>query len=67
MLSIVLPAIRNARKPADKRGSLAETILADDIVADVEQSHEALHALPHPNDDAEASADSVTDSKETKS
>lgn len=56
VVSIVLPAIRNARKPADKRGSLADTILADDIVASVEDSHGALHALPDPTDESAASA-----------
>lgn len=48
VLSIVVPAVRNARRPPDKRASLAESILDDDLVADIEQKHQAIDALPDP-------------------
>lgn len=48
VLSIALPAIRNARKPAAKRGSLAETILDADTVSDIEQKHSVIDAMPDP-------------------
>lgn len=48
VLSIVLPAVRNARRPRNHRASLAETILPDDLIADVERKHEAVSALPDP-------------------
>lgn len=48
VLSIVVPAVRNARKPAGKRASLADSILADDLVADIEQKHSVMDELPDP-------------------
>ena len=51
VLSILVPAIRNARKPRDKRGSLADSILEDDIVHDIEQKHAAIDNLPDPRTD----------------
>ena len=48
VLSILMPAIRNARKPRGKRASLADSILADDLVADIEAKHGAIDALPDP-------------------
>ncbi|MGA7147791.1 MAG: tripartite tricarboxylate transporter permease [Microbacterium sp.] len=48
VLSIAVPAVRNARRPPDKRASLAESILDDDLVADIEQKHQAIDALPDP-------------------
>lgn len=48
VLSIVIPAVRNARKPRDKRGSFADSILDDDTVADIEAKHSAIDALPDP-------------------
>jgi putative tricarboxylic transport membrane protein len=42
VLSIVVPAVRNARKPRDKRGALADSLLADETVAEVERSLEEL-------------------------
>ncbi|KQZ85520.1 hypothetical protein ASD56_04115 [Microbacterium sp. Root166] len=48
VLSIVVPAVRNARRPLDKRASLAESILDDELVADIEQKHQAIDALPDP-------------------
>lgn len=58
VLSIVMPAIRNARKPRGKRTSLAESILADDLVADIEQKHSVIDALPDPVTAAVAAAPS---------
>ncbi|MBV0895882.1 tripartite tricarboxylate transporter permease [Microbacterium sp. NC79] len=54
VISIVMPAVRNARKPRDKRGSLADSILDDDTVAEVEDSHAAMHLLPDPSDEVPA-------------
>lgn len=51
VLSIAVPAIRNARKPREKRGSFAESILEDDIVEDIEHKHAALENLPEPRTD----------------
>lgn len=51
VLSIVVPAIRNARKPRDKRATLAESILDDEIVAEVEHAREELDAEPHDDPD----------------
>ena len=51
VLSIAVPAIRNARKPRDKRASLADSILEDEIVDDIEQKHAALDNLPDPRTD----------------
>lgn len=51
VLSILVPAIRNARKPRDKRGTLADSILEDEIVEDIEQKHAALANLPDPRTD----------------
>ena len=54
VLSIVLPAIRNARKPKDRRGSFADSVLGDDTVAEIERAHDraarrSRHAhLDHP-------------------
>ena len=48
VLSIAVPAVRNARRPRDKRGSFAESILDDDTVADIEAKHTAIDALPDP-------------------
>ena len=48
VLSIAVPAVRNARKPRDKRGSFAESILDDETVADIEAKHTAIDALPDP-------------------
>lgn len=48
VLSIVVPAVRNARRPPDKRASLAESILDDELVADIEQKRQAIDALPDP-------------------
>ncbi|MGO1770369.1 MAG: tripartite tricarboxylate transporter permease [Microbacterium sp.] len=46
VLSIVLPAIRNARKPKDRRGSFADSVLGDDTVAEIERAHDELRADP---------------------
>jgi len=48
VLSIVMPAIRNARKPRGKRGSLSESILADEVVADIAAKHSVIDELPDP-------------------
>ncbi len=48
VLSILMPAIRNARKPRGKRASLSESILADDVVADIEAKHSLIDELPDP-------------------
>lgn len=52
VISIVMPAVRNARKPRSQRGSFADTILDDTTVAEVEDAHAAMHLLPDPTDDA---------------
>lgn len=58
VLSIVIPAIRNARKPKDKRGSFADSVLSDETFADIEQAHDELRGTPGmltstiPSDDA---------------
>ena len=46
VLSIVVPAIRNARKPKDKRGSFAESVLSDETFAEIEQAHDELRGEP---------------------
>lgn len=46
VLSVVLPAIRNARKPKDRRGSFADSVLGDDTVAEIERAHDELRADP---------------------
>ncbi len=48
VLSIVVPAVRNARKPRGKRGSFADSILDDETLADIEAKHSAIDALPDP-------------------
>ena len=67
VISIVMPAVRNARKPRGKRGSLADTILADDLVAEVEDSHAALQLLPDPTDDDASSPKKNPTTKENRS
>ena len=42
VLSIVVPAIRNARRPAGRRASLADSILDDDTVSEIEKDHASL-------------------------
>ncbi|WP_156761367.1 tripartite tricarboxylate transporter permease [Microbacterium karelineae] len=44
--SVVVPAIRNARRPRDRRASFAESVLDDDTLADVERAHADLRAQP---------------------
>ncbi|MGO1629920.1 MULTISPECIES: tripartite tricarboxylate transporter permease [unclassified Microbacterium] len=44
--SVVLPAIRNARKPKDKRGSFADSVLSEDTFAEIEQAHESMRDEP---------------------
>ncbi|WP_110590250.1 tripartite tricarboxylate transporter permease [Microbacterium suaedae] len=44
--SVVAPAIRNARRPRDRRASFAESVLDDDTLADVERAHADLRAQP---------------------
>lgn len=39
VISIISPAISKMRKSGGKRGSFADSILADDVVADVERKH----------------------------
>ncbi|WP_458042825.1 MULTISPECIES: tripartite tricarboxylate transporter permease [Bacteria] len=51
VLSIAVPAIRNARRPAGSRASLADSILEDEVVDDIEQKHAALQYLPDPRTD----------------
>ena len=58
VLSIVVPAVRNARKPKDKRGSFADSVLSEETVAGIEQAHDQLRGEPGmltstiPNDEA---------------
>ena len=59
VLSIVVPAVRNARRPANKRGSLAESILDDETVADLEAKHSEIDALPDPKTGVTRSLDDV--------
>lgn len=46
VLSIVVPAVRNARKPRDKRGTLVDSILDDESVQQIEKAHGELAAQP---------------------
>jgi putative tricarboxylic transport membrane protein len=46
VLSIVMPAVRNARRPRERRASLAESVLADETVAGIERAHDELRAQP---------------------
>jgi putative tricarboxylic transport membrane protein len=71
VLSIVVPAVRNARRPANKRGTLAESILDDETVADIEAKHSVIDALPDPKtgvthalDDVDRSASARTKPQE---
>ena len=48
VLSIVLPAIRNARKPRSERGTLVDSILSDDVVAQVEKDNLAVSEPAEP-------------------
>ena len=51
VLSIAVPAIRNVRRPREQRGSLADSILDEEIVEDIENKHAALANLPDPRTD----------------
>lgn len=46
VLSIVIPAVRNARKPKEKRGSFADSVLSEETFADIEQAHDELRDEP---------------------
>ena len=46
VLSIVMPAIRAARKPRDERASLADSILHDESIQQIEKAHDELAAQP---------------------
>jgi len=48
VLSIVLPAIRNARKPRSERGTLVDSILSDDVAAQVEKDNLAVSEPAEP-------------------
>jgi putative tricarboxylic transport membrane protein len=44
--SIVVPVIRNARRPPEKRASLADSVLSDETIAEIEQAHDELRGRP---------------------
>jgi putative tricarboxylic transport membrane protein len=44
--SVVVPVIRNARRPPEKRASLADSVLSDETVAEIEQAHDELRGRP---------------------
>ncbi|GAA4194571.1 tripartite tricarboxylate transporter permease [Microbacterium oryzae] len=44
--SVVVPVIRNARRPREKRASLADSVLSDETVAEIEQAHDELRGRP---------------------
>lgn len=46
VLSIVVPAVRNARKGT--HGSFADSILDEETIADIEAKHQLVDALPDP-------------------
>lgn len=46
LASMIVPVVRNARRPRDKRASFAESVLSDEVVADVERAHEELASDP---------------------
>ncbi|MDF2560967.1 MAG: hypothetical protein K0R99_2413 [Microbacterium sp.] len=46
VLSIVMPAIRAARKPRAERAALADSILHDDSIQQIEKAHDELAAQP---------------------
>lgn len=46
VLSIVMPAIRAARRPRAERASLADSILHDDSIQQIEKAHDELAAQP---------------------
>lgn len=46
VLSIVMPAIRAARRPRAERASLADSILHDDSIQQIEKAHDQLAAQP---------------------
>lgn len=49
ILSIVAPAIRNARKPKAERSSLADSILDSETVADLERTHDTVDEGASPS------------------
>jgi len=46
VFSIVMPAIRAARKPRDERASLADSILHDESIQQIEKAHDELASQP---------------------
>ena len=50
LLSIVVPAVRNARTPREKRGTVVDSILGDDLVAGIERDNALAASLPDPSD-----------------
>jgi putative tricarboxylic transport membrane protein len=54
VLSIAVPAIRNSRRPRANRGTLAGSILSDDIVSQVETDNAASSAKAEPMEDTKA-------------
>lgn len=67
VFSIVMPAIRNARKPANKRGTFADSILKEDVLAGVEEAHSEFDALPDlTEEEALAATNNIPTIKETK-